>query len=73
MRSANVRMHRSPEIFTMSRMIPRHVTMSPDQGGVYRLVRMPPWPGSWQPLLRVTDGGVDPSVEHHLHPSVGLV
>lgn len=46
---------------------------SPDEGGVYCLVRMPPGPGPGEPLLGVTDGGVDPPVEHHLHPSVGLV
>ena len=34
---------------------------------------MPPGPGPGEPLLGVTDGGVDPPVEHHLHPSVGLV
>ena len=75
MRSANVGMHGSPETLIMSRIMAMGWCggMSPDQGGVYRLVRMPPGPGPRQPLLWVTDGGVDPSVEHHLHPSVGLV
>ena len=47
--------------------------VSPDEGGVYCLVRMPPGPGIGQPLLGVTDRGVHSPVEHHLHPSVGLV
>ena len=34
---------------------------------------MPPRPGQGQPLLRVADGGVDPSVENHLHPSASPV
>ena len=36
-------------------------------------MRMPPGPGIGEPLLGVTDGGVHSPVEHHLHPSVGLV
>ena len=46
---------------------------APDEGGVDGLVWMPPGSGPGKPLLGVADGGVDPSVEHHLHPSVGLV